>query len=157
MPWLFPVVLVAMQSELHKENILRRTKQLCMWVWLARHKGGIEVRVQIRWEMVILKHTGRLSFFLLLKHFFNILHIEKRYIMCLLFSFLARNKNKKFYTSHHKLFKQIKIEVWATLQAEVLTSVNFLLFLSDEFCLAHKEINAFSHHWFYEVWECIII
>lgn len=59
--------------------------------------------------------------------------------------------------SYHKLVKQIKSEVRATLQGEMLTSVNFSLFLFDKFCLAHKEINAFSHDWFYEVWECIII
>lgn len=62
--------------------------------------------------------------------------------MRVLFSFGTKNKNKIFYMSHHKAFKQIKSEA----QAEVLTSVNFLLFLFDKFCLAHKEINAFSHH-----------
>lgn len=66
-------------------------------------------------------------------------------------------KNKKLYASHIQLFKQIKSKAQATLQAEVLTSVNFLLFLFDKFHLAHREINVFSHHWFYEVWECIII
>lgn len=66
------------------------------------------------------------------------------YGMHVLFSFGSRNKNKTLYTSHHKLFKQIKSEAHATLQAEVLTSVNFLLF--DKFHLAHREINVFSHH-----------
>lgn len=59
--------------------------------------------------------------------------------------------------SHPKLFEQKESNVQIALQPEALTSPNFLLCLSDQLCLAHKEINVFSHHWFYEVWECIII
>lgn len=77
---------------------------------------------------------------------FSIPHIQKMYIMHVLFSFGAKSKNKEFDTSHRKLFKKIKREARVTLQAEVLTSGNFLLFLFDKFGLAHREINAFSHH-----------